>query len=153
LAAEPQPKEAIDFGFAPKISYGSCERREGTLKEVTGFVIANVSHQDDVTVVQIAGRFDALTAPQIKSELHKLIEGGDIRMVVSLEKMDFIDSAGLGVLVSCLRKTAAEGGDLRLAEVPPFCRSIFELTRLTRVFDVTETAAQAIRAASQKQKA
>lgn len=115
-------------------------------------MIANVSHQDGVTVIEIAGRFDALTAPQIKLELHKLIQDGDIRMVLNLQKMDFIDSAGLGVLVSCLRRTAAEGGDLRLAEVPPFCRSIFELTRLTRVFDVTETAAQAVRAASQKEK-
>ncbi len=113
--------------------------------------LANISHQDDVTIVAIEGRFDAVTAPQIKSDLYKLIEGGAIRMVINLEKMDFIDSAGLGVLVGCLRRTAAEGGDLRLAAVPPFCRSIFELTRLTRVFDVTESQAQAVRTVSQKQ--
>ena len=53
------------------------------------------------------------------------------------------------MLVSCLRRAAAEGGDLRLAEVPPFCRSIFELTRLTRVFDVTQTTEQAIRAVAE----
>jgi anti-anti-sigma factor len=116
-------------------------------------VIGNVSCSDGVTVVEIEGRFDAVSAPQIKAELHKLIEGGSTRMVISLGRMDFIDSAGLGVLVSCLRRAAAEGGDLRLAEVPPFCRSIFELTRLTRVFDVTESAERAIRAVSGKEEA
>ena len=110
----------------------------GGIREITG-----------VTVVDIEGRFDALSAPKTKSELHELIEGGSTKLVLDLKKMDFIDSAGLGVLVSCLRKAAAEGGDLRLAEVPAFCRSIFELTRLTRVFDVTETTEQAIRAVAE----
>lgn len=111
-------------------------------------MISSIQREGDVTIVQIEGRFDATNAAEIKGDLHKLIEGGSIRLVVDLAKMDFIDSAGLGVLVSCLRRTAAEGGDLRLAEVPPFCRSIFELTRLTRVFDVTETHEQAVRAAA-----
>ena len=107
-------------------------------------MIANVRHEDGIAVVEISGRFDALAAPDVKAELLKLIEGGDTRLVVSLEGMDFIDSAGLGVLVSCLRRSTAEGGDLRLSDVPAFCRSIFELTRLTRVFDVTQTAEQAM---------
>jgi anti-sigma B factor antagonist len=109
-------------------------------------LIETVRHQDDVTIVDICGRFDAVSAPAVKADLHRLIEGGGSRLVVNLAKMDFVDSAGLGVLVSCLRRAAAEGGDLRLAEVPAFCRSIFELTRLTRVFDVTESEDQAVRA-------
>jgi len=119
-------------------------------REVPPIVIKKVSQRDGVTVVEIEGRFDAVSAPQIKSELHSLIDDGSIRLVLDLARMDFIDSAGLGVLVSCLRRAAAEGGDLRLAEVPPFCRSIFELTRLTRVFDVTESTEGAVKAASQK---
>jgi anti-sigma B factor antagonist len=112
--------------------------------------IADVSHQDDVTIVAMEGRFDAVAAPGVKEQLHELIAGGDIRLVVNLAEMDFIDSAGLGVLVSCLRRAATEGGDLRLSEVPPFCRSIFELTRLTRVFDVTQTTEEAVKAVAGK---
>lgn len=111
-------------------------------------MIGNIRRQNGATLVEIEGRFDAVSAPKVKAELHSLIEDGSTRLVISLERMDFIDSAGLGVLVSCLRRAAAEGGDLRLADVPPFCRSIFELTRLTRVFDVTESAEQAIKAVS-----
>jgi anti-sigma B factor antagonist len=113
-------------------------------------VIGGIRQQAGVTIVDIDGRFDAVAAPEIKTRLHDLIEEGRNLVVVNLSSMDFIDSAGLGVLVSCLRRAAAEGGDLRLAEVPPFCRSIFELTRLTRVFDVTESLEQALEAVSDK---
>jgi len=129
---------------------GSCDCSD---REVPPAVVKRVSQRDGVTVVEIEGRFDAVSAPQIKSELHSLIEDGNIRLVLDLAKMDFVDSAGLGVLVSCLRRAAAEGGDLRLAQVPPFCRSIFELTRLTRVFDVSQSTEDAVKAASQKSEA
>ncbi|MFO8007548.1 MAG: STAS domain-containing protein [Candidatus Brocadiia bacterium] len=109
-------------------------------------MISQIRPQNDVTVVELEGRLDASTAPDIKAELHELIEQGRARLVVNLEALEFIDSAGLGVLVSSLRRAAGEGGDLRVAEVPPFCRSIFELTRLTRVFSVTESESEAIAA-------
>jgi anti-sigma B factor antagonist len=114
-------------------------------------MIGNVREHDDVTVVEVEGRFDSSSAPDIKAELHELINNGRVQLVINLEGLEFIDSAGLGVLVSCLRRAAAEGGDLRVAEVPPFCRSIFELTRLTRVFDVTESEDEAIEAIKGKQ--
>ncbi len=99
-----------------------------------------------MTIVELSGRFDAVSAEQVKQDLHQLIEKGNARLVLNLAGLEFIDSAGLGVLVSCLRRAAAEGGDLRVAEVPAFCRSIFELTRLTRVFDVTESEQDAVAA-------
>ena len=111
--------------------------------EVGRALTLNVRNDNDITIVDIEGRFDAVSAPQVKADLHQLIEDGKTRLIVNLARMSFVDSAGLGVLVSGLRRAAAEGGDLRLAEVPEFCRSIFELTRLTRVFDVSESESQA----------
>jgi anti-sigma B factor antagonist len=113
-------------------------------------MMGSIRQQDGVTVVEIKGRLDAVAAPEIKACLYDLIHEGRNLIVIDLSSMDFIDSAGLGVLVSCLRRAAAEGGDLRLAEVPPFCRSIFELTRLTRVFDVTQSLEQALEEVSDK---
>ncbi|MCD6416535.1 MAG: STAS domain-containing protein [Planctomycetes bacterium] len=109
-------------------------------------MITSIRAENGVTVVDMEGRFDASSAPQIKEKLHGIIKEGQISIVVNLGNLRFIDSAGLGVLVSCLRRVAAEGGDLRLAEVPAFCRSIFELTRLTRVFDVNQSEQEAIKA-------
>jgi len=107
-------------------------------------LISSITEQGGVTIIALEGRLDAVSAPGAKAELHKLIAGGKRQLVLNLDKIGFIDSAGLGALVSCLRRCAAVGGDLRLAEVPPFCRSIFELTRLTRIFDVNETQDQAV---------
>jgi anti-anti-sigma factor len=109
-------------------------------------LIDNVRKEDGVAVIELSGRFDAVSAEEAKQELHGLIEEGNTKLVLNLSRLEFIDSAGLGVLVSCLRRAAAEGGDLRVAEVPTFCRSIFELTRLTRVFDVTESEEDALKA-------
>jgi anti-sigma B factor antagonist len=109
-------------------------------------LIQNVRQSNAVTIVDIGGRFDAASAAAVRDRLHQLIEEGHSRLVLNLSQMEFIDSAGLGALVSCLRRAAADGGDLRLAEVPAFCRSIFELTRLTRVFSVGEDEAQAVAA-------
>jgi anti-sigma B factor antagonist len=111
-----------------------------------GLLIQNVRQSDEVTIVDVGGRFDAASAPAVRDRLHQLIEEGHSRLLLNLSEMEFIDSAGLGALVSCLRRAAADGGDLRLAEVPAFCRSIFELTRLTRVFNVGESEAQAVAA-------
>ena len=102
-------------------------------------MIGSVRSQGEVTVVGIEGRFDVSSASSVKAQLQGLISQGRTRLVVNLSGMTFIDSSGLGVLVSCLRKAAAGGGDLRLADVPAFCRSIFELTRLTRVFEIGQS--------------
>jgi len=112
-------------------------------------MIGNIRRKEAVTVVEIEGRLDAVSAPAVKSQLHELIEKGNRNLILDLHGIAFIDSAGLGTLVSCLRRCTAEGGDLRLAAVPAFCRSIFELTRLTRVFDVFEDEEQAMAAFSQ----
>lgn len=109
-------------------------------------VIKNVRQEDDATVVQVTGRLDASVAQEMKAELQELIEDGNTQLVLNLADVNFIDSAGLGVFVSCLRRAATKGGDLRLAEVPEFARSIFELTRLTRVFNIRESEEDALEA-------
>ena len=110
-------------------------------------MIRRVRRDDDVTVAELAGRFDATTAPQIKAELMELIQQGRTKLVLTLSDISFIDSSGLGALVSLLRHAVAQGGDVRLADVPEFCQSIFELTRLARVFNTKESEREAIKAA------
>jgi len=127
------------------IHAGSARWEERALpKEV--LLIQNVRQSNDVTIVELGGRFDAASAAAVRDRLHDLIAQGHSKLVLNLSRMEFIDSAGLGALVSCLRRAAADGGDLRLAEVPAFCRSIFELTRLTRVFKVRESEEEAVAA-------
>jgi anti-sigma B factor antagonist len=92
---------------------------------------------------------DVSTAAEIKAELQGLIASGHSRLVLNLRDLEFIDSAGLGVLVGCLRRCVAMGGDLCLAEVPALVLSVLELTRLTRVFQVAASESEADQLISQ----
>ena len=109
-------------------------------------MIKDVHELGAVTAVRLSGHVDAENAADVKARLHELIAGGSVRLVLDLGELTFLDSSGLGVLVSCLRRCVAAGGDLCLAGVPDFAREILEITRLTRVFRLCATEAEAARA-------
>ena len=80
-------------------------------------------------------RIDARSAVNFKSKLTKFIDDGKNHLVINLAEVHFIDSSGLGVLVSAF-KELGNSGELKLCEVKEGVRSIFELTHLDRIFDI-----------------
>ena len=109
-------------------------------------MIESVHQTDGVTVVKLTGGLDSSTSGDVKESLRDIVEDGNCKLVVDLESLEYIDSAGLGVLVGCLRRCVSAGGDMCLARVSKFIRSVFELTRLTRVFQLVESVPEAVRA-------
>ncbi len=83
-------------------------------------------------------------AEQFKLILAKDIEEGNKNIIVDLNNCEFIDSTFLGALVVSLKKTTALGGDLKLVGFQPAVHSMFELTRLHRVFEAFRTREEAI---------
>jgi anti-anti-sigma factor len=109
-------------------------------------LIKGIHDLGDVTVVELSDRVDAVTSPDLKARLHGLIAEGRTRLVINLRDVVLVDSSGLGMLVSCLHRCVAAGGELCLAEVPEFARNIFEITRLTRVFRLAADETEAVEA-------
>jgi len=64
--------------------------------------------------------------------------------VLDLSKIEFIDSTGLGALVSCLRQAHSTGGEIKLVGLTKSARALFELVRMHRVFEVFNSSAEAI---------
>jgi anti-sigma B factor antagonist len=81
-------------------------------------------------------RIDAHNSAELKEAILRLIEQGEINIIVQLERVRFIDSSGLGALLSGYKNAAAKSGKLSIANMQQQVLSMFELTRLNRVFDI-----------------
>jgi anti-sigma B factor antagonist len=74
-----------------------------------------------------------VSAPHLGANIDALIGDGTVRLVVDLAGTDFIDSSGLGALITGLKKTRQAGGDLRLANPTAQITAVLEMTNLNRV--------------------
>ncbi len=81
-------------------------------------------------------RIDAHNSDELKEAVLHLIEQGDVNIIVQLAKVRFIDSSGLGALLAGYKNAAAKSGRLAITNMQPQVLSMFELTRLNRVFDI-----------------
>lgn len=96
-------------------------------------------------VVLKEARLDAAVADEFKTRMLEFIEAGQCQLVLDLSEIDFIDSSGLGAVVSVLKGVGAHGS-LRLCGLQDGVMSIFKLTRMNKVFSIHPTAEAAVAA-------
>ena len=89
-------------------------------------------------------RLDAHNSDELKVEVNRLFESGTKNLLVDLKEVRFIDSSGLGVLVSGFKNASTHQGSIKLCSLQTQVRSMFELTRLHRVFDIYQTIDEAL---------
>jgi anti-sigma B factor antagonist len=90
---------------------------------------------DDVTVVEVQGDLDCYTAPKLRAVLVELADGPRT-VVLDVGRSQFIDSTGLGVLVGGLKRFREQGGDLVVRSPSPMTTRLFEVTGVSRLFEV-----------------
>jgi anti-sigma B factor antagonist len=98
------------------------------------------------TVLAVAGEIDVYSAPRLREKLVELVSQGHRQIVVDLEKVDFLDSTGLGVLVGGLKRLRSHDGDLTLVCTQARILKVFEITGLTTVFRISESVDEATKA-------
>ncbi len=102
------------------------------------------SEKEGVLVGQVNAKvLDASNARAFKDAIKPLLTQ-DAKLVLDLSKIEFIDSSGLGALVSCLRQAHAIGGEIKLSGLTKPARALFELVRMHRVFEVFNNSDEAI---------
>jgi anti-sigma B factor antagonist len=109
-----------------------------------------VSEHGNVQVLACIGRMDAQVSGLLKDRMLELLEKGATQLVLDLEGLEFLDSSGLGAIVSCLRRVKEKKGEIKLAGLREEVRSIFEITRVSRLFHICETVPAAVKAFKKK---
>ncbi len=104
----------------------------------------NEKHNNVVVEIVTLERATLQEAERFREVLTNDIEAGNKNIVVDLNSCEFIDSTFLGALVVSLKKATANGGDLKLVGFRPAVNSMFELTRLNRVFEAYQSREDAI---------
>ena len=102
-----------------------------------------ITEEGKTLKVAVEGRLDAAVAPSLREEvLGKITEG--VNVLFDLSQMVHIDSSGLGVLVQVLQKAKAGGGKVVLAALQPGPKIVFDITKVSRVFEIVPTVADAM---------
>ena len=103
-----------------------------------------VSMSGDVTVIDVEGQLIVGNRQTLKRTVLDEVERGKRKFVVDFSNTSYIDSSGLGVLVSLSKKISEQGGELRLAGLNEDLRTLFELTKLDTLFTIAESREEAL---------
>lgn len=86
--------------------------------------------------VRLYGEVDIYNADNLKSQLHALADQKKADIVLDCTNLKYIDSTGLGVLVSALKRVKEAGKNISITNLTPYIAKIFTLTGLDKVFKI-----------------
>ena len=98
-----------------------------------------------VVVVGVDGQLIVSNRHELKERVAEAMDFGSRKVLVDFTSTGYIDSSGLGALVSLAKKLREAGGELRLAGLNEDLRTLFELTKLDTLFNITATADEALK--------
>lgn len=101
---------------------------------------------NNTTMVTVEGQLIVANRQELKQLVQDALERGARRFVFDFTRTAYVDSSGLGALVSISKRVREAGGDLRLAGLNEDLRSLFELTKLDTLFAISDTPAEALAA-------
>jgi anti-sigma B factor antagonist len=103
-------------------------------------------HQRGVFIVRVEGQLIVGNRQELKAAVQAALDNGERRFVIDFSRTGYIDSSGLGALVSISKKVREQGGELRLSGLNEDLRSLFELTKLDTLFSISDSSDQAVEA-------
>jgi len=103
-----------------------------------------IAKNGDVITVEVEGQLIVGNRQELKQRVLDELERGGRKFLIDFSQTGYIDSSGLGVLVSLSKKIREQGGELRLADLNEDLRTLFELTKLDTLFQISETRDKAL---------
>ena len=104
----------------------------------------SVTESDDVRILSFEGNLDTNTAPDAESEINALIDAGTQKLLINFEKLDYISSAGLRILLATAKKLKPGGGDLKICCLNSTVQEVFDISGFSTILSVTSSEAEAL---------
>jgi anti-sigma B factor antagonist len=104
-----------------------------------------VNREGDVVVIDVDGQLIVGNRQELKQMILDQVEEGERKFLVDFTRTGYIDSSGLGVLVSLSKKIREKGGELRLSTLNEDLRTLFELTKLDTLFRIADSREEGLK--------
>lgn len=98
----------------------------------------------DVKVLSFQGNLDTNTSPDAESEINTLIDAGTQKLLINFEKLDYISSAGLRILLATAKKMKPGGGDLKICCLNQTVQEVFDISGFSTILSVAATEDEAL---------
>jgi len=105
----------------------------------------SVTQRGIVNVLILKGKLDLVNAGMVKETVKALLKDEKNQMHLNMREVDFINSSGLGALVSIMKEIRVHKGRLTLSNLAPYVNEIFEITQLAHVFEIFREEEDAVR--------
>jgi anti-sigma B factor antagonist len=106
--------------------------------------VTTTTSDQGIVIVTVDGQLIDGNRQELKNLVHEALDRGGRKFVIDCTRTGYIDSSGLGALVSMSRKVRETGGELRIAGLNEDLRALFELTKLDTLFRILDTPEQAL---------
>jgi len=97
-----------------------------------------------IDILSLDGRFDAHCAADVEQELNQAISQGARKLLLDMDKVEYISSAGLRVLLATAKTLQKDNGEIRLCCLKPYVKEVFDIAGFTQIFTVSDTRQEAI---------
>jgi anti-sigma B factor antagonist len=97
-----------------------------------------------LVVLNLSGRLDLASGSTLKEEIKGLTDKGTSHIHLNLARVEFINSSGLGSLVSIMKEVRLQKGRLTLSDLAGYVQEIFDITQLSHIFEIFETEEEAL---------
>lgn len=101
-------------------------------------LIINTNNNEDYIEILPIGEIDIYTSPMFKKEVIDIINAENKNIIVNSERLDYLDSTGLGVFMSILKTIKEKNLSIKLINVKPNIFKLFDITGLNKIFNIEE---------------
>jgi anti-sigma B factor antagonist len=98
----------------------------------------------NVDILYLNGRLDAYAANDVEKKINTITDKLQVYLIVNMEKLEYISSSGLRVLLASLKKARKQQGDIRLTGLQPYVKEVFDIAGFTMLFKIFEQEDDAV---------